>query len=233
MITIIKHNNEKLVLSVENLIYKFSNKSKELETEYNFLKNNDFYNIVDPVSHYSMRLVNPISFHENHYVMKKLSGQMSHKSNIENDYFLAGCFLRTFHKFQLNSGAGEVGFGDFTMEHLFVNHDFQTVTAIDPGISHKTHNSLKQDIPRFLCKTLSGVFDADLKIKLIRRFFEGYGKKTVIDDVFLIEINKRIQTNYLKEVNENRFSIRTKIKAIIKKSLLTIKLNLLYQIIKK
>ena len=217
MVNLIKHNHQKLVFIIKNLVFKFSTEPKELEIEYRFLKNNNFSNILDPKSKYAMCLIKPISFHKNYYVMNKLSGQMSHKTGEKTDYFLAGCFLRTFHQFQSQSGAGEVGFGDFTMEHLFADHKSKTIIAIDPGNSHKTFDSRKQDIPRFLYKTVSGVFDLGLKIELIKSFFEGYGPGIVIDGEFLTEINKRILKNYNKEVNENKSNIKEEIPSIYKK----------------
>ena len=188
-------------------VFKFFRNAHECNLEVKSIMSSPMNSIIDSESKYMMSLVEIISSHDTHYVMKNAGGNSLTNSNHPNGYYLAGRWLRTFHESSKGTIEGGIFlYGDYVASHLYIDNVNKKVTLIDPGKDFGRIGKIEEDIARFLVGLFhTKDFNIDKLIKKLSQFINGYGVDSL--DYLLLDnfIKFRIDWSFekVKQLNKN------------------------------
>lgn len=202
----------RLVFSAGGKVYKFFNTAEECRFEVESIMSSPMIPSLDSQSEHTMALVEIISSHDLHYVMKVAEGDSLASSNDYNGYYLAGRWLKTFHESSKETVGDDVLlFGDYVASHLYIDNVNKEVTLIDPGKDFGRVGNIEEDIARFIV----GLFHTkDFDFRRLRnnisQFICGYGVELL--DYYLLEsfIEFRIKRSF-----EKTMGLSTRIKNVL------------------
>tara|TARA_B110000003_G_C16630470_1_gene526414 strand:+ start:1606 stop:2313 length:708 start_codon:yes stop_codon:yes gene_type:complete len=193
----------RLVVSIENKIYKFFESKVECKNDLNRIKNSPISEVKDEKSNYKMKFVKILESGDYFYSMEKINGKcLDFKSEIEN-FALAGLWLDCFHKITFRDNKVFL-YGDFIAGHLFIDHESKEIIAIDPGTSFGEIGEIEVDISRFLVNILSTRNTQIRKLdRIINKFIYGYGADKISFSKLDQHIKERVFKNFKKTLNHN------------------------------
>lgn len=193
----------RLVVSIENKIYKFFESKVECKNDLNRIKNSPMSEIKDEKSNYKMKFFKILESGDHFYSMEKINGKcLDFKSEIEN-FALAGLWLDCFHKITFRDNKVFL-YGDFIAGHLFIDHESKEIIAIDPGTCFGEIGEIEVDISRFLVNILSTRNTQIIKLdRIINEFISGYGADKISFSKLDENIEDRILKNFQKTLNQN------------------------------
>ena len=193
------------VILIDNKVYKFFNTKSECINEVNRINKSPFSHSYDQLSCYNMKFVKILETNDNFYTMEKVNGKCISIFNKINDFNLAGRWLRCFHDLTYDSkNKTSFLFGDFIPSHIFIDHNYKEISAIDPGTSFGNYGEIEIDISRFLVGLFQTKnFDVIKLNRVLVAFLSGYGKEKINFSNLNNLINLRIYKNYDKTIKLN------------------------------
>lgn len=220
----------RLVFLSNEKVYKFFNSSKECEDEIVKINASPFSDHFDIDTKYKMKFVKILHVNKYFYIMRLAKGLCLNDTNNILDYKLAGSWLRIFHNFTYDEQTKKAFlFSDFDISHVYVNHNDNEITAIDPGTGFGTIGDIENDISRLIVSLMQKKNFNIFKLKkYIISFFDGYRVDKIDYEKLDKYINERIKKNKKKMLNLN-FSL----KQFLIGNFLFIYSNLKYFLIKK
>ena len=192
----------RLVFSIKNQVYKFFDASNECKDEVGAIKSSLLQSQLDPISGYTIKIVEIIQSFDNYYIMKMAKGVELSTQLDKGMCNLAGCWLRVFHESSgRNNSNSTFLFGDFSTSHLYIDSKYKEITAIDPGTGFGKTGEIEDDISRFLVSLLQTKKFNIIKLnRNIAGFLSGYG----VDKIKYFNLDKfikfRISRNYEKRI---------------------------------
>lgn len=181
------------VANVEGEILKvFPNNNKCIE-EFDILnKINEPLVSKNNPDDYKMSLVKPISIFKNVLIMEHASGIPLIKSlPLLKSVTIVGECLAKFHlkNFEINGIFSPRIFGDFSIDHIYINTNTRSITTFDPGTNFMSTENQLEDIARFLFSVAETFrYKPFISQRVMRAFIKGY------------TINKEIDFNDLKKI---------------------------------
>ena len=220
----------RLVFLSNNKVYKFFNNSKECEDEINKINSSPFSEHFDSDTKYNMKFVKILHVDKYFYIMRPVKGLCLNDTKSIYDYKLAGSWLRIFHNFSYDEQSKKAFlFSDFDISHVYVNHNNNEITAIDPGTGFGTIGEIENDISRLIVSLMQKKsFNVLILKQHINSFLDGYKVDKIDYDKLDKHINERIKKNTKKMLKLN-FSL----KQLLIGKFLFIFSNLKYILVKK
>ena len=186
-----------IVVRVKDEIVKIFDSADECRTEADRL-NKVVLPLVDR-SHsgdYEMSVVKVVSSVKNILIMEKAQGVSIVKSkNMRLLVNLVGGYLAKFHQneFNIDGISSPRLFGDFSIDHVFIDSDHKKISTIDPGGNFMVIGNQLEDVARFLFSvTESFRYRPLICCKVLKAFLSGY------------QINREVELCELKEVLDFR-----------------------------
>lgn len=190
----------RLVFESQKQVYKFFDVCNECKEEVEAINSSILRSEVDPISGYTVKIVEIIQSFDNYYIMKLAKGIEISRCLDKKTFNLAGCWLRIFHELSYNHQNNTVfSFGDFSISNLYVDHVSKEITAIDPGTGFGKNGEIEDDISRFLVSLIQTKSINIVKLnRNIIEFFDGYGVKKIKYSNLEKHIKFRIFRNFQK-----------------------------------
>lgn len=220
----------RLVFLSNDKVYKFFNNSKECEDECDKINSSPFSDYFDSDTKYNMKFVKILHVNKYFYIMQPAKGLCLNDTKNILDYKLAGSWLRIFHNFSYDEQSKKAFlFSDFDISHVYVNHNENEITAIDPGTGFGTIGEIENDISRLIVSLVqTKSFNILILKQRINSFLNGYKVDKINYDKLDKCIDERIKKNTKKMLKLN-FSLK---RLLIGKFFLIFS-NLKYILIKK
>lgn len=178
--------NPTVVIGIKDEIYKVF--QTECECELEFARLMIFSSPLierDAPYGYEMTVVKGISIHRNILVMEAASGvSLSNVSSLIDATELVGAHLAKFHLkvFEVDGELSSRLFGDFSIDHIYIDIDLKKITTIDPGANFMIQGNQLEDVARFLFSVVEAYRYRPLTArKVLKAFINGYSSLKQID----------------------------------------------------
>lgn len=174
-----------VVVGIDRHVIKIFNSAAECEKEAERL-NRAVTPLLDRCEswQYEMTVVKVDHSYSNVLVMEKAHGRPLVRAKDSRLVELAGQCLAQFHKqvFDIDGTSAPRLFGDFAIDHLFVDIKLKTIKTIDPGANFMTKGVQLEDMARFLFSVTEAYrYRPLLSAKLLKAFFDGYRKEKNVE----------------------------------------------------
>jgi len=186
-----------IVAKVNNEIVKIFSDNVSCEEEFERL-----HKVSKPLierdndNEYEMSVVKAMFCFRNILIMEHANGIPLIKTEpLQDMVALVGNYLAKFHQknYEVDGVYSPRIFGDFSIDHVYINSDDQVISTIDPGANFLVIGNQLEDVARFLFSTTETFRYKPLaSYRVIKAFLHGY------------IINKDIDFNDLKEVLDFR-----------------------------
>lgn len=171
--------NPTVVVGVEAEIYKIFKTVCECEQE--FARLIMFSSPLverDASDGYEMSVVKGIYSHRNILSMEVAPGvSLSNAPSLMDATELVGVYLAKFHlrAFEVDGEISTRLFGDFSIDHIYIDANLKTITAIDPGANFMIIGNQLEDMARFLFSVVEVYRYRPLSARrVIKAFINGY-----------------------------------------------------------
>lgn len=186
-----------IVVKVNDEILKIFSDNTSCEEEFNRLSQiNKPLVASDDLNEYQLTVVKGLSTFENVLVMEHADGIPLYKVvPLQDTVAIVGEYLAKFHKknYELDGVCSPRIFGDFSIDHIYVNSDDRVISTIDPGANFMVIGNQLEDVARFLFSaTETFRYRPFVSVRILKAFVRGY------------LINKDIDFNELKKVLDFR-----------------------------
>ena len=186
-----------IVAKVNNEIVKIFSNNVSCEEEFERL-----HKVSKPLierdndNEYEMSVVKAMFCFRNILIMEHANGIPLIKTEpLQDMVALVGNYLGRFHqnKYEVDGIYSPRIFGDFSIDHIYVNTDTRVISTIDPGANFMVIENQLEDVARFLFSvTETFRYHPFVTCKVLKAFINGY------------LINKNVDLKGLKEVLDFR-----------------------------
>lgn len=195
---IIYQLNPTIVAKINDEILKIFPDEESCEEEFNSLRK-----VTLPLvekhgtNEYEMSLVETLGRFKSVLIMAHVDGLcMSDSSSMSHDIsYLIGEYLAKFHlvDFDVAGLCGPKLYGDFSINHIYVDFQLKTITLIDPGKNFMVQGNQLEDVVRFMFSVIEAFRYRPFYARaVIKKFINGYsGLKPIDGDELKSIINLR------------------------------------------
>ena len=230
---IIAQKKPTIVIICIDRVLKVFETLEDTQAEYeNLTKFNSHFVKKKDESEYEMALINVINKDSNILILEKAKGmKLSKLLPIDQKY--ANIIGENLSKFHLNKNINILDnkflYGDFVLNHIFIDDINKIITLIDPGRNFLVNGNQLEDLARFMYSIVDKYkYFPILTWNIINNFLYSYNKNINIDTYELIDsLRVRRDISIKKYFNE-----RSIFKGWINFLLLYIKYNYLKIIVK-
>ena len=186
-----------IVVKVNDEILKIFSDNASCEEEFNIVNQIDKPLVAsEDLNEYQLTVVKGLSIFKNVLVMEHANGIPLYKVvPLEDSVAIVGECLAKFHQknYELDGVYSPRIFGDFSIDHIYINSDVRVISTIDPGANFMVIGNQLEDVARFLLSaTETFRYHPLASFRVIKAFVRGY------------LINKDIDFNDLKQVLDFR-----------------------------
>ena len=186
-----------IVVKINNEVFKIFSDIESCKEEFNRLnKSHELLVARENPAEYEMTVVKALSTFKNVLVMEHANGIPLYKSpSLQDTVAIVGKYLAKFHqiKYEVDGVYSPRIFGDFSIDHIYVNSDVRVISTIDPGANFMVVGNQLEDVARFLFSITERFrYHPFASFRVINAFVRGY------------LINKDIDFHDLKKVLDFR-----------------------------
>jgi len=194
--------NPRLVFLSDDKVYKFFNSQHECDDEVKLIQSSPMVNFYDAESGFTMRFVEIVEFGDFFYTMKAIKGEKLTLLCDPCAYKYAGIWLRCFHNLTYKDHIKTAClFGDYSIDHIYIDNVNKVVSTIDPGISFGNVGKVEIDLSRFIVSIFQiKSINISRMAQQISEFFDGYGVKKIDFGILTKLISSRISKNFEKRI---------------------------------
>jgi len=203
---IIYQSKPTIVIKINDEILKIFPDNASCIEEFNRLnKTIDPLLMKDNPAEYEMSVVRALSTFNNVLIMEHANGiPLAQALPLQNSVEIVGKSLAKFHlkNYEINGIKSPRIFGDFSIDHIFINSDDRVISTIDPGGNFLAEEDQLEDIARFLF-SVTEVFRYQpfTSYKVIKSFLKGY---LIIKEIDFNDLKKVLDLRKEKSVKKYR-----------------------------